>query len=118
MRTGGGTAGCPGCRRVLPANASTTTRTAAPASARRRSSKASGMSPIVTTKPSHVCDGYVPKRELADDQVDELARHDDRLPDLAAVEVSLHLRRLLRTRDQLLFRQVGRHLEPVAHLSV
>jgi hypothetical protein len=29
---------------------------------------------------------------LVDDEIDELARHDDRLPDLAAVQVRLHLR--------------------------
>src|SRR6266571_3793692 len=90
-RTGGGTAEWPGRSNVRPARASRITSTAAPARTRRRSSKASGMSPIVTTEPSRVCDTSMSRVELTDDQVHELARHDDRLPDLPTVQVRLHL---------------------------
>ena len=53
-----------------------------------------------------------------DDQVDELPRHDDRLPDLLAVQVRLHLRRGLRPLDQLLLGLAHRRLHPVAHAAV
>src|SRR5262245_35996116 len=54
----------------------------------------------------------------ANNEVDELARHDDRLSDLASVQLRLHLWRLLRPRYELLLGQVGRHFHPVAHLPV
>src|SRR5262245_31890173 len=55
---------------------------------------------------------------LADDEIDELSRDDDRLADFTAVQMSLYLGRARCTRNQLLLRQVGRDDEPVAHLAV
>src|SRR3954469_3424908 len=53
-----------------------------------------------------------------DDQVDEPAGHDDRLPDFLAVQVRLHLLRRLRPRHQLVLRLARRGLDAVAHLAV
>src|SRR2546421_4791450 len=57
-------------------------------------------------------------RELLDDEVDELARDDDRLARLAAVQVAPHALALARTRYELVLAQACVHLEPVAHLAV
>src|SRR5581483_4298632 len=54
----------------------------------------------------------------ADDDVHELARNDDRLPHLCAVDVRLHALRRERPRDELFLGQVDVDLEPVAHLAV
>src|SRR5438067_13774399 len=59
-----------------------------------------------------------PKERLRDDEVHELARHDDRLPDLLAVQMRLHLRRLLRARDELVLGRVGGHLDAIADATV
>src|SRR5205085_2771983 len=55
---------------------------------------------------------------LAENEIHELARHDDRLLDLGAVQVRLHLRRRLRARDELVLRQARLDLEAVAHAAV
>src|ERR1700688_986228 len=51
-----------------------------------------------------------------DDDVYELARHDDRLPHLRAVDVRLHAFRRERERHELVLGQIDADLEPVAHL--
>src|SRR3954454_8784598 len=55
---------------------------------------------------------------LADDEVDELARDDDRLADLLAVELCLHLLGRESQLDELLVGEVDRDLEAVAQLAV
>src|SRR4051794_24534404 len=55
---------------------------------------------------------------LPDDEVDQLARHDDDLHDVAAVHVLLHLRALARQGLELLARRQRRRLQPVAQLPV
>src|SRR6266516_911022 len=57
-------------------------------------------------------------RAPSDDEVDELARHDDRLAYLFAVQLSLDAGRGLRPLDQLGLGQLGRDLEAVTNLAV
>src|SRR5215207_3673203 len=52
---------------------------------------------------------------LTRDDVDERSGHDDRLPDLGAVQVRLHPRRRLGALDQLGLGQVSRDLHAVPH---
>src|SRR5436305_4439134 len=54
----------------------------------------------------------------ADDDVHELARHHDRLPNLRTVDVRLHALRCERARDELVLGQLDADLEAVAHLPV
>src|SRR5207244_11385119 len=56
--------------------------------------------------------------DLADHEVDELARDDDRFPDLLAVHVRPYALGLQRARHQLVLRQPGFDLEAVAHAPV
>src|SRR5581483_3799129 len=77
-----------------------------------------GRTPRAVARPGR---GRLPARgepPLADDEVHELAGHDDRLDDRAAVQVRLHLRRALRPLDELLRGRVDIDLEAVAHLAV
>src|SRR4029077_4199620 len=53
-----------------------------------------------------------------DHEVHELARDDDRLARLAAVEVAPHALSVARTRDKLFLAQTRVDLEPVAHPAV
>src|SRR5439155_15572014 len=52
------------------------------------------------------------------DEVHELARHDDRLADLLAVELGLNAGRRLRPLDQLGLGEIGRDLDTVANPAV
>src|SRR5205823_6382253 len=56
--------------------------------------------------------------DLIYDEVDELARHDDRLPDPLAVHVRLHPRRRQSPLDELLLGRARGNLDAVAHLAV
>jgi hypothetical protein len=58
------------------------------------------------------------RADLADDEVDELSRDDNRLADLLAVQVRLHARGGLGQLDQLAFGRVDRDLHAVAYLPV
>src|SRR5262245_26297170 len=68
--------------------------------------------------------GFVPDirprtwKKSANDQIDELAGHDDLLDDLLAVEPAAHVLALPRGRQQLLLRGLGGDLDPVAELAV
>src|SRR5438067_6488214 len=119
---GGGTGGLDvpaGSTKRAPSTRATTA-SAAPASRRRREKgRSRNMSPIVATKSSRVCDDFVPEaRLLVHNDVDELARHDDRLPDRRPVQMRLHLGRRRGPRDELFLGQADVDLEPVAHLAV
>ena len=62
--------------------------------------------------------GRRPVTALANDEVDELAGHDDLLDDLLAVEVAADLLAAARQLQQLVLGGVGRRLDPVAQLAV
>src|SRR5207244_13305490 len=55
---------------------------------------------------------------LADDDVHELARDDDRLADRGSVDVGLHLRGGERARHELVLGTRGLDLESIAHFAV
>src|SRR5436190_7537955 len=117
---GGAATACERFSRRLPTNSSPRTTTAATTicsrvnrRSRTTSSVACGHARLCDVSVSNSC-----RCALTHDEIHELPRNDDRLPDLAAVQMRLHLRGLFRARDQLLIRKRDRHLDPVADLPV
>src|SRR5687768_13066687 len=73
---------------------------------------------INTTHATSRTSAIVTDSLYSDDEVDQAARHDDRLADLLAVQMALHARKLLGTRDELVLGQVDRDLDATAHATV
>src|SRR5919204_3461979 len=115
---GGAATACDRCSSLLPRETTPRTTTAATticSRVRRKLRTTKRVSPAKT----HACvTDSCRLRSSAHDEIHEPARHDDRLPDLPAVEMHLHLRRCLGAGYQFVLRQVRRHMHAIADLAV